>query len=47
MLHMSGEVLKDRNYDMKDVMKSVMDTYETVYNDIVKAHQDGDRQVNY
>ncbi len=28
--------LKDGNYNVEDVMKSIMDTYETRYNEIVK-----------
>ncbi len=35
------------NYDVKDVMESVMDAYETLYNKIIKQHENGDRQVTY
>ena len=39
--------LKDGNYNLEDVMKSMMDAYETRYNQIVKEHEKGDRQVSY
>lgn len=39
--------LKDGNYNLEDVMKSMMDAYETRYNQIVKEHENGDRQVFY
>ena len=28
-------------------MKSIMDTYEARYNEIVKEHENGDREVSY
>lgn len=53
MMDMSGDlyekIRKDehREVNLNDIMKSMMDTYETLYNDIVKAHENGDREVNY
>lgn len=47
MREYSGLTLKDGNYNLEDVMKSVMDAYEVRYNQIVKAHEKGDRQVTY
>ncbi len=47
MRGISSQTLKDRNYNVEDVMKSIMDTYETRYNEIVKAHENGDREVSY
>ena len=44
---MSGSTLGGRDYDVKDVMNSIMETYETFYNEIVDAHKDGDRLVSY
>lgn len=47
MRDISSLTLKDRNYNVEDVMKSIMDTYETRYNEIVKEHENGDREVSY
>lgn len=44
MREMSSQTLKDGNYDVKDLMASMMETYETMYNQILEAHKDGDRQ---
>jgi len=47
MREFSSLTLKDGNYDLEDVMKSMMDAYETLYNQIVKEHENGERQVSY
>lgn len=47
MREISSQTLKDGNYNVEDVMKSLMDTYETRYHEIVKGHENGDRQVSY
>lgn len=47
MRGISSQTLKDGNYDVEDVMKSIMDTYETRYNEIVKEHENGNREVSY
>ena len=47
MRDISSQTLKDGNYNVEDVMKSIMDTYETRYNEIVKEHENGDREVSY
>ena len=47
MRGISSQTLKDRNYNVEDVMKSIMDTYEARYNEIVKKHEKGDREVSY
>ena len=47
MRSVSSQTLKDGNYNVEDVMKSIMDTYETRYNEIVKEHENGDREVSY
>ena len=47
MRGVSSQTLKDGNYNVEDVMKSIMDTYETRYNEIVKAHENGNREVSY
>lgn len=47
MRDISSQTLKDGNYNVEDVMKSIMDTYETRYNEIVKAHENGGREVSY
>lgn len=47
MRGISSLTLKDGNYNVEDVMKSIMDTYETRYNEIVKQHENGDREVSY
>ena len=47
MRGLSSKSLKDGNYNVEDVMKSIMDTYETRYNEIVKKHENGDREVSY
>ena len=47
MREYGGLTLKDGKYNLQDVMKSVMDAYETRYNQIVKEHENGERQVSY
>lgn len=47
MREISSQTLKDGNYNVEDVMKSIMDTYEARYNEIVKEHENGDREVSY
>ena len=47
MRSISSQTLKDGNYNVEDVMKSIMDTYEIRYNEIVKEHENGDREVSY
>lgn len=47
MREISSQTLKDRNYNVEDVMKSIMDAYETRYNEIIKEHEKGDREVSY
>ena len=47
MRDVSSQTLKDGNYNVEDVMKSIMDTYEACYNEIVKEHENGDRDVSY
>ena len=42
-----AEPLKDKEYDVKDVMASVAEAYETLYNEIWEQHKNGDRQVTY
>ncbi len=47
MRQMMGLTLEKReNYDAEDVMKSIMEAYETLYNQIVEEHKYGDRQVS-
>ncbi len=47
MRGISSQTLKDGNYNVEDVMKSIMDTYESRYNEIVKEHENGEREVSY
>ena len=47
MRGISSQTLKDGNYNVEDVMKSIMDTYEARYNEIVKKHEKGEREVSY
>ena len=48
MRQMMGSTLgKRENYDTEDVMKSIMEAYETLYNQIVEEHKFGDRLVSY
>lgn len=47
MREYSGLTLKYGKYNLEDVMKSMMDAYETRYNYIVKEHENGERQVSY
>lgn len=53
MMDISGDVYEkirkeeNRDVNINDIMKTMMDSYETVYNDIVKAHENGDREVDY
>ncbi len=47
MRDISSQTLKDGNYNIDDVMKSIMDTYEARYNEIVREHERGDREVSY
>lgn len=44
MREISAQTLKDGNYDAKDLMESMMETYDTMYHQILKAHKDGNRQ---
>jgi hypothetical protein len=43
------QIRKNENRDpnINDIMKSIMDIYETLYNEIVDAHEYGDRNVDY
>lgn len=41
MREYSSLSLKDGNYNLEDVMKSMMDAYQTRYNQIVKEHDAG------
>ena len=36
-----------RDVNINDIMKTMMDTYESLYNEIVKSHENGDREVDY
>jgi len=47
MRGISSQTLKDGNYNVEDVMKSIMDTYEARYNEIVNEHKNGGREVSY
>lgn len=47
MRDISSLTLKDGNYNVEDVMKSIMDTYESRYNEIIKEHSNGNRKVSY
>lgn len=47
MREYSGLTLKDGKYNLEDVMKSMMDAYETRYNYIVKEHENGERRISY
>ena len=47
MKGISSQTLKEGNYNVEDVMKSIMDAYEARYNEIVKEHENGDREVSY
>ncbi len=47
MRGISSQTLQDGNYNVEDVMKSIMDTYEARYHEIVKEHENGDREVSY
>ncbi len=47
MRDISSQTIKDGNYNVEKVMKSIMDAYETRYNEIVKEHESGDREVSY
>ena len=47
MRSISSQTLKDGNYNVEDVMKSIMDTDEIRFNEIVKEHENGDREVSY
>lgn len=42
-----SSVLSDGNYNVEDVMKSMMHAYESIYNKIVEEHANGERQVSY
>lgn len=44
MREMSARTLKGGTYDTKDLMESMLETYEIMYNQIVEAHKNGDRQ---
>lgn len=43
----SSLTLKAGNYNVEDVMQSIMDTYESRYHEIIKKHESGDREVSY
>ena len=47
--HAYEQIRKNENRDpnINDIMKSMMDIYETLYNEIVDAHANGDRNVDY
>lgn len=45
MRGISSQILKDGNYNVEDVMKSIMDTYEARYHEIIKEHEKGEREV--
>lgn len=47
MRESSSKTLKDGNYNVEDVKKSIMDTYKARYQEIVKEHEKGDREVSY
>ena len=47
MREQRGLTLKDGEYNLEDVMKTTMEAYETRYNEIVKAHENGDREADY
>lgn len=52
MLQIRGDALdkikEDKgSYNVEDVMKTMIDAYETYHNQIVKEHENGDRQVSY
>lgn len=47
MREQCGLTLKDGEYNLEDVMKTTMEAYETRYNEIVKAHENGDREGVY
>ena len=47
MREYSGLTLKDGKYNLEDVMKSMMDAYETRYNYIVKEHENGEGRISY
>lgn len=47
MRGISSQTLKEGNYNVEDVMKSIMDTYEARYDEIVKDHENGNREVSY
>lgn len=47
MRELSSQTLKDGNYDVEDVMRSIIDTYESRCHEIIKEHENGDREVSY
>ena len=47
MRGISSQTLKDGNYNAEEVMKSIRDTYETRYHEIVRKHESGNREVSY
>lgn len=47
MRGISSLALKDGNYTVEDVMRSIMDAYEIRYHEVVKGHEIGDREVSY
>ena len=47
MREFSHLTLKDGNYNVEDVMKSIMEAYEVRYQEMMKEHKNGDRQVAY
>lgn len=46
MRTISSQTLRDGNYSVEDLMKSIMEAYETVYHKIVEEHKNGDRQIS-
>ncbi len=42
-----NNALSHTDYSIEDVMKSIVSAYENRYNEIVKAHENGERQVSY
>ncbi|MCH5248400.1 MAG: hypothetical protein J1E98_00635 [Lachnospiraceae bacterium] len=40
-------LFQNGDYDVNDLMESLAEAYETLYNKIIEEHTNGDRQVNY
>lgn len=47
MRNYSSQSLESGDYDLEEVMQSVMDAYEKCYDKILKEHENGDRNVSY